>query len=147
MTLLETLPELTEEDILERSPFLARLKKRGRLAPSRYKDLLAAAKGAKKPKEPESWECCGSSCKPCVKELWKEELKGWEDCHPDGEEEEEEAEGGRQTSEVVDRVGTPKIEIGIEAEFEEKLEKLQLDLGGGADRGDSEGKEKMRSTP
>ncbi|GAA6055422.1 hypothetical protein JCM3770_006985 [Rhodotorula araucariae] len=76
-------PEYDEDELLDRSTTLARLHRK-RLAPSRWRDLLAAGRGAKPPKEPEPWECCGSSCKPCVLELYREEKKVWEEVHPDG---------------------------------------------------------------
>ncbi|BGP37545.1 hypothetical protein JCM10450v2_001460 [Rhodotorula kratochvilovae] len=85
-------PQYDEEELVDRSPALARLKRK-RLAPSRWRDLLAAAGGAKPPKEPEPWECCGSSCKPCVLELHREEKKVWEEVHPDGVSDDEDADG------------------------------------------------------
>ncbi|GAA5934388.1 hypothetical protein JCM3775_000344 [Rhodotorula graminis] len=78
-----TRPQLDEDDLLDRSPALARLRRK-RLAPSRWRDLVKAAAGPRPPKEPEPWECCGSSCKPCVLELYREERKVWDDVHPDG---------------------------------------------------------------
>lgn len=65
-----TPPEFDEGELLDRSPALVRLKRK-RLAPSRWKDLVKAAGGARPPKEPEPWACCGSSCKPCVLELYR----------------------------------------------------------------------------
>ncbi|THV08417.1 hypothetical protein K435DRAFT_847282 [Dendrothele bispora CBS 962.96] len=86
---------LTEEECLERSSFLANLQRKGRLTPSRLQELFAAlmyswimqAKSPKPPKEPDPWDCCGSNCKPCVNELWRQELRCWQECHPDGVEE------------------------------------------------------------
>ncbi|KAE9405587.1 hypothetical protein BT96DRAFT_852680 [Gymnopus androsaceus JB14] len=75
---------LTDEECLEHSPFLSNLQRKGRLAPSRLKTLYESAKSPKPPREPDPWECCGSNCKPCVKELWRQELKCWSECHPDG---------------------------------------------------------------
>lgn len=136
---------MDEADLLERSPFLVKLKGR-RLAPSRLADLYAAAGAKKAPLAPEPWECCGSSCKPCVKELWREELKCWNECHPDGAEEDEEGderaqetedeEATRREKEEADRLklaklaerkerSSPKVDIKVE----EKLEGLSLGNG------------------
>lgn len=133
---------MDEADLLERSPFLVKLKSR-RLAPTRLADLYAAAGAKKAPPPPDPWECCGSSCKPCVKELWREELKCWNEAHPDGAEEDEEEgeEGGerkdedavKKEKEVAEKIKreklkqreertSPKVEIAIE----EKLEGLSL---------------------
>ncbi|KAK4702182.1 hypothetical protein P7C70_g4050, partial [Phenoliferia sp. Uapishka_3] len=127
---------LTAEDVLERSPFLSNLKRRGRLAPSRLADLLRSAKGPKAPAEPDPWECCGSSCKPCVTTLWKEELRCWKECHPDGEDASEEGpdaevhvlqdegvEKGKER-ERERRADSPKVEIELELD--------RLSLGGDA---------------
>ncbi|GAA6001876.1 uncharacterized protein JCM10292_005951 [Rhodotorula paludigena] len=84
-------PAHSTSDLLARSPTLSRLSRK-RLAPSRLADLVRAAGAERPPKEPELWECCGSSCKPCVKELWREEKKVWDEVHPDGVDEEDEDE-------------------------------------------------------
>jgi hypothetical protein len=107
---------LSDAELLDLSPFLLKLSRR-RLAPVRYSQLLATARNRKTPKEPEPWECCGSSCKPCVRELWREEKRVWEECHPDGEEEEESEDENED-----DKVGTPKIEI----ELEERLSDVKI---------------------
>ncbi|GAA6003432.1 hypothetical protein JCM10207_000331 [Rhodosporidiobolus poonsookiae] len=130
-------PELTlsEEDLLDRSPTLARLVRKGRLAPARLAQLLAAGRGKSRPKEPEAWECCGSSCRPCVRELWREEDKVWGEVHPDGESDnegegedgaerkakEEKEEGEKAQEDEKDQKGSPRVEIG--------LEELSLDEG------------------
>lgn len=107
---------LTSEELYSLSPFLLKLSKR-RLAPSRLSDLVSAARSNRSPKEPDPWECCGSSCRPCVRELWREEKRVWEECHPDGLEEEE--------SESECDEGGPDVEIG----FEEEVGKLKIDEG------------------
>ncbi|ORY90851.1 hypothetical protein BCR35DRAFT_108270 [Leucosporidium creatinivorum] len=134
---------MDETDLLERSPFLVKLKAR-RLAPSRLADLYAAAGAKTPPPAPDPWECCGSSCKPCVKELWREELKCWNEIHPDGAEEEEEEEDEdrgegkdeetvRRKKEAAEKIklaklkerqekSSPKVEIAVE----EKLQGLRL---------------------
>ncbi|KAI5475800.1 hypothetical protein MNV49_000811 [Pseudohyphozyma bogoriensis] len=120
---------MDDDEALERSPFLLNLKTRGRLAPVRLQELLAAAKARKAPKPPEPGECCGSSCKPCVTELWKQELRCWKECHPDGEEEEEDddeddeevrreeeqrAERKQQAKELEERRASPKVTIEVD---------------------------------
>ena len=61
------------------SPTLARLLK-ARPAPSREATLLDAAFGDAKPVKPPPGECCGSSCDPCVMDLYAQELKVWKEC-------------------------------------------------------------------
>ncbi|CDS00672.1 uncharacterized protein SPSC_02317 [Sporisorium scitamineum] len=39
------------------------------------------------PPPPKPDECCGSSCDPCVKTLWKEELECWRERWGDGAQE------------------------------------------------------------
>ncbi|BGP22476.1 hypothetical protein JCM10295v2_001355 [Rhodotorula toruloides] len=73
-----------DRELIDDSPTLARLIRKGRLAPSRLAQLLAAGRSTRPPTEPEAWECCGSNCRPCVREIWKEEVKVWTECHPDG---------------------------------------------------------------
>ncbi|GAA5847869.1 hypothetical protein JCM9279_006675 [Rhodotorula babjevae] len=86
-------PSFDEDDLLDRSPALALLRRK-RLAPSRWRDLVKAAASSRPPKEPEPWECCGSSCKPCVLELYREERKVWQEVHPNGvSDDEDEGEG------------------------------------------------------
>jgi hypothetical protein len=70
---LQTLGD-ADRELLDDSPTLARLVRKGRLAPSRLAQLLAAGRTTTPPKEPEPWECCGSNCRPCVLELWKVRL-------------------------------------------------------------------------
>jgi len=62
-----------------RSPTLRALLKT-RLAPVREKELLAKAQDPEKPVKPAAGDCCGSSCKPCVMDLYREELKVWKEC-------------------------------------------------------------------
>ncbi|BGP29702.1 hypothetical protein JCM10296v2_001441 [Rhodotorula toruloides] len=80
---LHTLSDVDRE-LIDDSPTLARLVRKGRLAPSRLAQLLAAGRSTRAPTEPEAWECCGSNCRPCVREIWREEVKVWSECHPDG---------------------------------------------------------------
>jgi hypothetical protein len=60
----------------EHSPTLSRLLK-ARPAPSRETNLLNAAFSTTKPIKPPPGECCGSSCDPCVMDLYAQELKFW----------------------------------------------------------------------
>jgi hypothetical protein len=61
------------------SPTLARLLK-ARPAPSREKTLLEAARSETRPVKPPPGECCGSSCDPCVMELYAQESRVWKEC-------------------------------------------------------------------
>jgi hypothetical protein len=61
------------------SPTLTRLLK-ARPAPSRENNLLDAAFSDAKPIKPPPGECCGSSCDPCVMDLYAQELKVWKEC-------------------------------------------------------------------
>ena len=61
------------------SPTLTRLLK-ARPAPSRETNLLNAAFSIAKPVKPPPGECCGSSCDPCVMDLYAQELKVWKEC-------------------------------------------------------------------
>lgn len=57
-----------------------------RLTNIRRKQLLKAASRAydDPPPPPKPDECCGSSCDPCVKTLWKEALACWKQRWGDG---------------------------------------------------------------
>lgn len=66
-------------DPRDRSPTLVRLLKT-RLAPSREQKLLEVAVTEVRPVKPGNDECCGSSCKPCVMDMYAEELKVWKEC-------------------------------------------------------------------
>lgn len=73
-----------------RSPTLRKLLK-SRLAPVREEQLLNAAKREEKPVKPPAGDCCGSSCNPCVMDLYREELKCWKECWIDWAEQEKDA--------------------------------------------------------
>lgn len=77
----------SKKDLQARSPTLARLLK-SRLAPVREDALLAAASSTEKPVKPAAGDCCGSSCNPCVMDLYREELKVWKECSQSLESEE-----------------------------------------------------------
>ncbi|GAA5903170.1 hypothetical protein JCM6882_006984 [Rhodosporidiobolus microsporus] len=120
MTATAAAVEYTQDDLLDRSPTLLRLSKK-RLAPARLSQLLAAARGKKPPQEPELTDCCGSSCRPCVRDLWKEENKVWGEINPDGasDGEEEDGEAGDEKGEKEEEGkktgrGAPMVEIGLE---------------------------------
>jgi hypothetical protein len=69
----------TPKEAKKFSPTLTRLLK-ARPAPSRENTLLEAAFGDEKPVKPPPGECCGSSCDPCVMDLYAQELKVWKEC-------------------------------------------------------------------
>ncbi|GAA6020172.1 hypothetical protein JCM11491_005554 [Sporobolomyces phaffii] len=117
---------LTDDELVSQSPFLSKLSRR-RLAPVRLAQLFATARAPTPPAAPEPWECCGSSCKPCVRELWKEEMRVWDECHPDGpdvesdndEDEDEDEDDDKGLDGVTwDDGGSPRVEIAIEARME-----------------------------
>ncbi|KAH6646229.1 hypothetical protein BKA67DRAFT_583599 [Truncatella angustata] len=70
---------LTSREARKHSPTLDRLLK-SRLAPIREAALLKAAVGEEKPGKPAAGDCCGSSCNPCVMDLYREELNIWKEC-------------------------------------------------------------------
>ncbi|KAJ5757004.1 uncharacterized protein N7511_007186 [Penicillium nucicola] len=59
-------------------PLFKRLQKT-RLSRTREKQLLRAAERAfdDPPPQPAPGDCCGSSCDPCVRDLWGEEIGVW----------------------------------------------------------------------
>lgn len=70
---------MSSKELKKQSPTLGRLLKM-RLAPIRETALLAAATSVEKPVKPAAGDCCGSSCKPCVMDLYREELMVWKEC-------------------------------------------------------------------
>ncbi|KAJ9247543.1 hypothetical protein DTO207G8_8009 [Paecilomyces variotii] len=76
-------------------PFI-KAAKRKRLTTTRTKQLLRAASRAHNdpPPPPGLGDCCGSSCDPCVRDLWKEELTCWRERWGDAADE----SGEEQTS-------------------------------------------------
>jgi hypothetical protein len=69
----------TSKEAKKHSPTLTRLLK-ARPAPLRETKLLDAAFSDTKPVKPPPGECCGSSCDPCVMDLYAQELKVWKEC-------------------------------------------------------------------
>ncbi|RHZ48582.1 uncharacterized protein CDV56_104327 [Aspergillus thermomutatus] len=63
-----------------------RIKNAKRLTTTRRKQLLRAAEREydDPPPPPGLGECCGSSCDPCVNDLWREELACWRERWGDG---------------------------------------------------------------
>ncbi|PYH79449.1 hypothetical protein BO82DRAFT_133318 [Aspergillus uvarum CBS 121591] len=61
----------------EQTPTVVRARKH--LSGTRAKQLLRAAEREYNdpPPPPGLGECCGSSCDPCVRDLWREELAVW----------------------------------------------------------------------
>lgn len=66
--------DLSLDELKERSPYLASLLRK-RLAPARVDELVSAARSRSPPEPPAPWDCCGSNCKPCVKELHRQASK------------------------------------------------------------------------
>lgn len=68
----------------ERTPLytpdsVPRIKNAKRLTATRAKQLIRAAAREvdDPPLKPGLGECCGSSCDPCVNDLWREEVECW----------------------------------------------------------------------
>lgn len=82
-------------DPKSRSPTLVKLLKT-RLAPIRESELITKALNPTKPVKPpaDGRECCGSACKPCVMDLYGEELRVWKECWRDQETNAVEMENG-----------------------------------------------------
>ncbi|KAK0549063.1 hypothetical protein OC846_004220 [Tilletia horrida] len=86
-----------------------------RVSPLRRKQLIkAASRSADDPPPPPGLtECCGSSCHPCVKDLWREEIGVWRERWGWKEGEEIAADGGSGSREE-DGAGVTKVENGDE---------------------------------
>lgn len=72
-------PTISIATLKSHSPTLTKLLK-ARPAPVRETALLAAATSPTKPVKPPAGDCCGSSCDPCVMDLYAQELKVWKEC-------------------------------------------------------------------
>lgn len=94
------------KELATHSPTLKRLLKT-RLAPIREDKLVAAALSPTKPVKPPAGECCGSSCNPCVMDLYREELLVWKECVRVREDEGVEARGEEAAVEQVARGKIP----------------------------------------
>jgi hypothetical protein len=92
------------------SPTLTRLLK-ARPAPSRETNLLNAAFSTTKPAKPPPGECCGSSCDPCVMDLYAQELKVWKECAEYREVLGEVSEAASEAASSEERVETPACKI------------------------------------
>ncbi|KAK4049414.1 hypothetical protein OIV83_004147 [Microbotryomycetes sp. JL201] len=121
-----TVELMSEEELLERSPFLAKLQRR-RPAPVRWAQLVAIARSSKPPKEPAPWDCCGSSCQPCVKELYKQEKRVWDEVHPDGCE-----QNGSEAADIQDEIALERDEISSQTAREARrdVQKAEQDRAG-----------------
>ncbi|KAL2783184.1 hypothetical protein BJX66DRAFT_138297 [Aspergillus keveii] len=75
-----------------------RIKSAKRLTATRTKQLIRAASRDHDdpPPKPGLGECCGSSCDPCVNDLWKEELACWRERWGVSDEEMERIEKGEK---------------------------------------------------
>ncbi|KEQ93820.1 hypothetical protein AUEXF2481DRAFT_306902 [Aureobasidium subglaciale EXF-2481] len=87
-------PQPSTSTLKSHSPTLTKLLK-ARPAPIRETALLTAASSPTRPIKPPAGDCCGSSCDPCVMDLYAQELKVWKECAVlrslvDDEEEEDE---------------------------------------------------------
>ncbi|KAL4893821.1 hypothetical protein BDV59DRAFT_177241 [Aspergillus ambiguus] len=81
-------------------------KKAKRLSGTRLKQLLRAAERAHDdpPPPPGLGECCGSSCDPCVNDLWREELACWRERWGEGA-----VEGGKKETETEKQKGDQRM--------------------------------------
>ncbi|KAJ3221526.1 hypothetical protein HDU81_010575 [Chytriomyces hyalinus] len=73
-------PELEDFDPLQKSATLRKLMPT--LTPTREKELRDIARNPKRPENQRT--CCGSSCDPCVKTLYGQELRIWKECRKEG---------------------------------------------------------------
>ncbi|KAE8392477.1 hypothetical protein BDV23DRAFT_181626 [Aspergillus alliaceus] len=71
------------------------IKNAKRLTTTRTKQLMRAAERAHDdpPPPPGLGECCGSSCDPCVTDLWREELACWRERWGEGAVDKKEEDG------------------------------------------------------
>ncbi|KAL1407291.1 hypothetical protein Q8F55_006712 [Vanrija albida] len=67
----------TEPDEFDVRDYIQEYADAKRLTPSRADELLEAALKAEQPAPPDPDACCGSSCCPCVQDLWREEVAVW----------------------------------------------------------------------
>ncbi|KEQ77651.1 hypothetical protein M436DRAFT_36611 [Aureobasidium namibiae CBS 147.97] len=79
MTIPTPSPVFPTSTLKSHSPTLTKLLK-DRPAPIRETALLAAASSVTRPVKPPAGDCCGSSCDPCVMDLYAQELKIWKEC-------------------------------------------------------------------
>lgn len=72
------MPSATKTPLYEPEE-VPRIKNAKRLTKTRTKQLVKAVSrdGDDPPPKPGLGECCGSSCDPCVNDLWREELACW----------------------------------------------------------------------
>jgi len=98
MTIPPPSPAIPTSTLKSHSPTLTKLLK-ARPAPIRETALLAAASSVTRPVKPPAGDCCGSSCDPCVMDLYAQELKVWKECvglrEQDVQDEEQSAEAGK----------------------------------------------------
>ncbi|KAJ5855684.1 uncharacterized protein N7529_009628 [Penicillium soppii] len=92
----------------EETPLFKKLQK-SRLTRTRTKQLLRAAEREYNdpPPPPGLGDCCGSSCDPCVRDLWKEEIGIWRERWGDWAEEDEK-DGKEAKKEVRNEEEKPK---------------------------------------
>ncbi|KAH0266225.1 hypothetical protein KCU71_g19835, partial [Aureobasidium melanogenum] len=88
-------PTISTATLKSHSPTLTKLLK-ARPAPVRETALLAAATSPTKPVKPPAGDCCGSSCDPCVMDLYAQELKVWKECSELRNTTEHDSENGKE---------------------------------------------------
>lgn len=106
-----------------------RIKNAKRLTKTRTKQLVRAADRPHDdpPPPPGLGECCGSSCDPCVNDLWREELAVWRERWGEGAVEGKKKEKGETKVDGVES-STEKKE-----EEEEEKEKKRYKVPGSFD--------------
>ncbi|KAH2319073.1 hypothetical protein KXV64_002551 [Aspergillus fumigatus] len=114
-TLLATLTPHNAQTELKPTPIYApesvpRIKNAKRLSTTRWKQLVRAAarEHDDPPPPPGLGECCGSSCDPCVTDLWREELACWRERWGSAVEDRK----GEAVGERTQRRGRKEINIG-----------------------------------
>lgn len=111
----------------DETPLFKKLQK-NRLTKTRTKQLLRAAEREYNdpPPPPGLGDCCGSSCDPCVRDLWKEEIGVWRERWGDWAEEMTEgkkAENEIQETSKEDGVSTMKLTSrGVKKSLQKELE-------------------------
>lgn len=104
-------PEPVYSDVAELPLILAQRK----ITNIRKKQLIKAASRGydDPPPPPKPDECCGSSCDPCVKTLWKEELACWRQRWGEGAQEKP-ASSATQQKKVEPEAETESIPGGFD---------------------------------
>ena len=109
---VNTIPEPVYSDI-ESLPTIQTQRK---ITNIRKKQLIKAASRNydDPPPPPKPDECCGSSCDPCVKTLWKEELACWRERWGDGAQEQSSSAAAEKKAESEPIAKTTTIPGGFD---------------------------------